>query len=461
MDKTTFFGANKKIFTATAPGRLDVMGGIADYSGSLVLEMPIREATSVSIATRDDGLFRIHSAIAAMHNWLPTVEADMQDFLDSHGKPDYASVKSVLQSQGKAEWAAYVIGCVLVLIREKGADIRGGDFWIDSDVPPGKGVSASAALEVATMAALAEAYQVNLGKKELPILCQKAENLIVGAPCGLMDQLTCYLGKRDHLLPILCQPAKLRRPIAIPPSVHFVGIDSGVKHAVSGVHYTKVRTAAFMGYSIIAQKEGVSVSELRLARETGNRSKLPYRGYLANIRVDDFVKKYMRNLPEEMTGSEFLEKYGTTIDPVTFVDENETYPVIACTMHPIYERERVAKSIWSIKEFKQLRQVPELQPDMLEYMGLLMFQAHKSYSLCGLGHEATNEIVTLAKEAGKEKGILGARVTGGGCGGTVCLLCYGDQGLETAHEIAGNIANEQNREPVIFIGSSDGAFYRK
>ncbi len=56
-------------------------------------------------------------------------------------------------------------------------------------LPAGKGVSSSAAIEVAVMSALLAAYDIQVEGRELALLCQKAENLVVGAPCGIMDQV--------------------------------------------------------------------------------------------------------------------------------------------------------------------------------------------------------------------------------------------------------------------------------
>src|SRR5437588_3773446 len=74
-----------------------------------------------------------------------------------------------------------------------------------SAVPEGKGVSSSAALEVATMQALAAAYELNIAAEDLALLCQKVENLVVGAPCGVMDQMSVTCAEANRLLELLCQ----------------------------------------------------------------------------------------------------------------------------------------------------------------------------------------------------------------------------------------------------------------
>ena len=112
----------------------------------------------------------------------------------------------IIKSVVGGDWAVYVLGCFLVLQKEKKIELTGANVFIESNVPWGKGVSSSAALEVATMNALNQLYKLSLGKEELAVLAQMAENLVAGAPCGLMDQLSSHLGQKNKLLPLICQP---------------------------------------------------------------------------------------------------------------------------------------------------------------------------------------------------------------------------------------------------------------
>ncbi len=426
-----FFGGNASPrFSATAPGRLDVMGGIADYSGSLVLQMPIRERTTVTLALRDDGRLRLRTLSPGEPH--PLVEVPYDQLLRD-GQPDYDHARQQLASLPGGHWAGYVAGCLLVLHREKGIAVTGADVLVDSQVPAGKGVSSSAALEVATMRALAGAYGLSFTGTELPTLAQRVENQVVGAPCGLMDQLSSHFGEPNRLLPILCQPDHLSPPFPVPAGVRFVGIDSGVRHAVGGASYGDVRTAAFMGYSILAQYDGTTPGELAHARRTGEREHLLYNGYLANIEPSDFEGRYAPRLPRQLGGADFLARYGVTIDPATEVQPDRPYDVYNATRHPIYENTR-------IQYFSLLLQhlPPETDADRrersLRQLGEWMFQSHEGYSACGLGNARTDELVWQARK-NTRNGVYGARITGGGSGGTVCFLCAGDAGLETVRRI--------------------------
>lgn len=412
-----FFNQHQQVFTGKAPGRLDVMGGIADYSGSLVLQMPISEQATVQAAFRSDGLLRVFSADEQQH-----FECSMDDL-----PTGYEEARRFFAKKESDKWAAYVVGCLLVLAKEKGAALRGIDFFVQSEVPIGKGVSSSAALEIATLRALAQLYALDFEGTEMALLAQKAENLIVGSPCGLMDQLASCFGEKDCLLPIRCQPDLLHDTLKIPQGIAFVGMDSGVRHAVSGASYTDVRTAAFMGYSIIAQAAGCSIADIRQARLQGSAVGLPFDGYLCNILPAVFEKKYAALLPDSMSGEVFLEQFGGITDPVTQVESQKNYQINHCTRHPIYENFRV-------QTFASLLQQAPLY-STLELMGELMFQSHESYTACGLGNKQTDDLVERVRSAGNSAGVVGAKITGGGSGGTVCVLCYGEVGLETARRI--------------------------
>lgn len=431
------------VFKGSAPGRLDVMGGIADYSGSLVLQKCIAEKSEVTLSLRSDNVCTFTSETSLGEKLQASI--DYTSILKD-GKVDYEYARKKLTSDDATSWIAYIVGCVLVLQQEKNITFTGGDFNVRSGVPLGKGVSSSASLEVATMKALAEAYSVSFHGTELPVLAQRVENLVVGAPCGLMDQLATYFGSPDKLLPIVCQPDKTQAPIRIPADISFLGIDSGVRHAVGGSSYSDVRCAAFMGYSILAYHLGVSDKVLLQAKATGERDLLPFNGYLCNISKEEFQTKFEQLLPETITGSDFIKRYKATIDHVTEVDPDTTYHVLNCTRHPVYENDRVQQFLALLNTVNNgTQQVKEILPTL----GELMYQSHASYSACGLGSEKTDEIVELAKSK-FNTGIYGAKITGGGSGGTVCILAYGEEGKESVTDLHRFLVSKYKKELVLF-----------
>ena len=404
MQESTFLGR--------ASGRLDVMGGVADYSGSLVLQMPVSRETQVRLAPRDDTVFRVHSD--AMEGG--PVEIDLRAFVKPKGGLRLRKLRRV------AGWAIHVIACAVVLHEFLDRPLGGAEVWIESDIPPGRGVSASAALEVAVLRAYGEALGIRWAGNDIARLGQAAENQIVGAPCGIMDQLVCSRGTRGCLLPILCQPDHVWTAVPVPEGMHFVGIDSGVTHRVAGRAYREARAAAFMGYSIIARHHGIRREQLEGAVPGDPR--LPHAGYLANISVSVFDQELRDLLPRRIRGRRFLDEFGPSIDPCVGIDPKTRYSVRAATAHPIRERHR-AELFLSL-----------LLAGNLPLMGELMYQSHTSYGRCGLGAPETDAIVEAARAAGVAEGVHGARVSGGGCGGVVCLLVEGEAGLARAARIA-------------------------
>ncbi len=417
----------KKIIEAAAPGRLDVMGGIADYSGSLVLQMPISQQTKIRLLLREDYQCHIRSQISSGE--FLTAHVDYRDYLNNN-LIDYQFAQERFKQHPDTSWISYVLGCVLVLQKEQNIDFRGADFDLISEVPLGKGVSSSASIEVACLKALVAAFGIQLSGTSLPILAQRVENLVVGAPCGLMDQLASYFGEPKKLLPILCQPDKIEAPISLPEDISFIGIDSGVRHSVAGASYGDVRCAAFMGYTIVANSLGITQDDIRLAKSRNDFSALPFRGFLCNISVAQFEDSILNHLPESLSGKDFLEKFSVSIDHVTTIDDQRNYYIRQCASHPVYEHDRVHR----FKDYLlALNKSPSTSNriSILKGMGEVMDQSHESYSLCGLGSERTDEIVMLAK---KYPGIYGAKITGGGNGGVVCLL-VDEEGKKSAHKI--------------------------
>lgn len=436
-----FFDGGNEVIIARAPGRLDVMGGIADYSGSMVLEMPIAEAAFAGIQKIDEPLVRIRSLGS---DALRTHEFQMPlgDLILDGECLKYTAAREYFRHAPADSWAAYVAGAFVVLMREKGVRFHGGvNILLDSKVPEGKGVSSSAAIEVVSMTAIAVAFDIEIDARELAILCQKVENLVVGAPCGIMDQMTSAAGEEGRLLSMVCQPAEVGERVAIPDGIEFWGIDSGIRHSVSGDDYGSVRTGAFMGYRMIAEAAGLAVRQV--ADGVVEINDPEWHGYLANITPTEFERRFATKLPRAMTGKEFLAKFHGITDTVTRVLPEETYSVFCPTKHPIYENSRVQK-------FARL--LTSAEPD-LEKLGTLMYASHDSYSSCGLGTEGTDLLVELV---GESPNLFGAKITGGGSGGTVAVL--GRQGADPEVKwVADEYEERTGHQPHIFVGSSTGA----
>jgi L-arabinokinase len=420
------------------------MGGIADYSGSLVLEMPLACATyAIAQGQSDRRLDVVSLRGGRAFEFSCELETILRGELSSPEK-----LAAWFAGRPDDRWAAYVVGPVYRYLTLNGVLApRGGlRLLISSEVPEGKGVSSSAAIEVAVMSATAAHHGVSMDGVALAGACQWAENFVAGAPCGIMDQMTSALGRRDQLLRLTCQPATLGGYSAVPSGYRFYGIDSGIRHAVTGADYGAVRTAAFMGYRMIADIAGLETVV------DGDRVKVRddrWNGYLANIAPRDFTERFADALPDRMRGSEFLARYSGTTDTVTRVEASRTYPVRAATMHPIYENDRVTR-------FGALLDTGLDRVDSAIEMGGLMLGSHASYTMCGLGSGGTDRLVELAMEYAPERGVFGAKITGGGRGGTVAIFAT-DAARQAIHELARRYEAETGRQAFVFEGSGPGA----
>ena len=455
-----FFEGEGPIAGARAPGRLDVMGGVADYSGSHVLEMPIAEAAFVAWQWREDRKLRFRSLAIEAEGFNPNVTLSLDDLIDQDGfVRTLEEVRSRILTDPETKWASYLAGCLWVMLKaysrvaEGRVDFRfgelGANILLHSDVPLGAGVSSSAAIEVATMTALSEAAGIHPSDMTLAAWCQQVENEVVGAPCGIMDQVASALGRENGLTVLRCQPHELMGTLEIPQGWRFVGLDSRVKHSVGGSHYAKARVGAFMGLKAIQLESGGKLLD----------------NYLCKMSPAEF-EAYRELIPESLKGSEYTENYGRLPDRITQVDPEVTYRPRACAEHPILENQRVRQfiGILQIAEFRAQDQRDKgeavtLDRNLMKDAGELMYEAHASYSdRLDLGSPETDLIVKLVRERGPDHGLYGAKITGGGSGGTVAILCEASPEAELAlAEICEFYEKETGYAPHPFIGSSPGA----
>jgi len=168
-----FFSAERELIVSRAPGRLDLMGGIADYSGSLVLELPIASATHVALQLEARETLSMISLPVNPDDQARLFEMPLAGFLNSGRPVAYRIARERFASEPRNHWAAYVAGAFLVLMRERGCVFNeGARILISSAVAEGKGVSSSAALEVAAMQAITAAYGIEISPREMAFLCQ-------------------------------------------------------------------------------------------------------------------------------------------------------------------------------------------------------------------------------------------------------------------------------------------------
>jgi galactokinase len=333
--------------TAQAPGRVNLIGEHTDYNGGFVLPMATPQQTVVELARRHDDTVRVHRA-------------------NLGGAAEIESYR-LGEEAGRERWIDYVQG-ITVVVRAAGLRIAGFDARIASEVPPGSGLSSSAALEIALLRALRAAFALPADDVRLALLGQRAENDFVGAPVGVMDQMASSLATTGSAL-FLDTRSLGYEVIPFPATADLVVIDSGVAHRNAGGDYRTrraecERAAALLG---VAQLRDLTVADLpRLAE-----------------------------LPE---------------------------PLGRRARHVITENDRV------------LAAVEAMRAEDLPRLGQLFHASH--LSMRDDYEVSIPEIDLLVELAGREPEVFGARLTGGGFGGSVVILARRGCGLALAMRIA-------------------------
>jgi len=445
-DLGRFFESGREIVVTRAPARLDTMGGIADYSGSVVCELTLARAAVLAIQPRMDRRICIHSERIEQDGLTPDAELALDDLFEDGRPKAYEDVAAQFARDEGTSWMGYIAGAFHVLMKEGKVSRfpEGATVVLSSTVPMGSGISSSAAIEVAAMHAIVRAYDLDVDGLELARLAQVVENRVVGAPCGIMDQITSALGEQDAPIVIQCRPYDVLGAVELADDCRLLGINSKVKHRVGGSKYTDVRVGAFMGLTIL-QHELRSIG--RIAEDEN-----PFDGYLCTIAPEEFALAYRDRLPSSMKGDAFLERYGETPDPVTKVVPEKTYLIRSRTEHPIYENARVAAFIRDLEAYRRTG-----ERAFIRRAGRSMYASHWSYgNRCGLGSPETDRIVRLVREIGEEGGLYGAKITGGGSGGTVAILGLGDI-KESIARIVEQYEAATGIHPDVFRGSSPGA----
>ena len=218
----------------SAPGRVNLIGEHTDYNEGFVLPFAIDRRTFAAISLREDGLARVASSFSE-----EVVEIQL----------DQISKESV------AGWSAYPLGVAWALM-QSGASARGFNLFVDSNVPVGAGLSSSAAIECSVAHGLNELWGVGLEDTALAKIGQLAENEIVGAPTGIMDQTASVFGVLDHVVFLDCRSLVAEAiPLGLKQNgLEIVVMDTRVSHRLVDGGYATRRAACEQG----ARELGVS-----------------------------------------------------------------------------------------------------------------------------------------------------------------------------------------------------------
>jgi galactokinase len=368
------FGAEPEIFAA--PGRVNLIGEHTDYAEGFVMPAAIDFATLAAISPRRDGKIVIFS-----ENFSEQREFDAASL---PGTPSH-------------HWSDYPLG-VLAILAGQGHKIPAFSLSLWGDVPPGSGLSSSAALEVATASAVTSLLGVQYPGPILARLCQRAENEFVGSSCGIMDQFISANAVHDHALLLDCRDLTFRLA-PIPAHVALVIANTMVKHAVTGGEYTSRRAQVEEAAAVIARHR----PEVR---------------FLRDATLDD------------------LARWGSEMSP----------EAVKRARHVISENLRTVAAADAL-----------IHNDLKE-LGRLMAEAHRSYSQ---DFEAScaeaDAMVELAQDL---PGLIGARLTGGGFGGCTVNLVERQHAPAFARSLAERYRSRTGIQPQIHICHASGGAHR-
>lgn len=451
-----WFEAHRPITLARAPLSLDVIGGTAEYGGSLVLGMPLAQAVFVALQLDPEPVVRISYRLDGRGSRTDGFRPDaappfemMLNTLAPEGVPvEYAHAQDLLAAQaGVPRWAACVLGCWPVLMREEFVRLGGGArVLIGSTAPPGV-TPGSTALVAATLRALLAIAGVHLDPRECALLCRRVEHL-AGVPIyGMIHPATAMAGVAGHITPLLCRPCTFLDKPALPQDLAIWGITPG-RYAPSPAAQD-ARLGALLGYRMLAEAAGLPVK-----RESGQAhvcvQDQRWRGYLAQLTPSEYAGRYRAVLPTQITGRDFLARYGGVTDPAVQIDPAQTYAVRHPTAHVIMEHFRAHTFAALLRGSGEEQNVAE-SPHLL---GELMYQSHESWARCVPPTRAGSDLVALVREAGPGQGLYGARVSDNG----IVVVLGHVEAAQAVQNIAGRYAGTgTTRENITVLGgSSDG-----
>jgi galactokinase len=358
----------------SAPGRVNLIGEHTDYNEGFVLPFAINRRTVAALALRDDRIARVGSSFTDELVEVP---------LDELGP-------GVLSG-----WSAYPLGVAWAL-GEFGADLHalpGFDILLDSNVPVGAGLSSSAAIESAVGVALNDVWQLGLDKRTLAQVGRRAENVVVGAPTGIMDQSASLLGERDAAVFLDCRSLESAVvPLGLEDAgLEIVIINTGVSHDHATGGYADRRASCEAGAAAL----GVAA--------------------LRDVGIDD------------------LERAREILDDVTF----------RRVRHIVTEDQRVLDTVRTLRE-----QGPEA-------IGELLDASHRSMRD---DFEISVPELDLAVETAQANGAIGARMTGGGFGGSALALVPSHAVSRLLVALDGAFAEHGFGQPELFtVTPSEGA----
>lgn len=357
-----------------AAGRVNLIGEHTDYNDGFVMPFALTRSALVAASRRQDDRVQVTSLDLGERT---STGLDEFSPFDSPGAP--ARV-----------WSDYLVGCLWAL-QEAGHQIGGLDLVMASSVPVGAGLSSSAAIECATVAAACDLFELDISPIDRAKIARHAENAYVGAPTGLLDQAASTLCTEGHALFMDCRSLETRQvPLDLPAvGLEILVLDTRTPHSHVDGEYAARRAACDRASELLG------VEALRDVTDLG--------GALAAVGAG--------------------------------VSGQEGEELIRRVRHVVTEDERVLQVV-SLAEQGRFR---DLAP--------LLDASHASMRD---DFEITVPTVDLAVETARQAGALGARMTGGGFGGCVIALCEAGEGERIGASVAEAFAEASFGEPTWF-----------
>ena len=217
--------------TTYAPGRAELLGNHTDYNEGLVLSLAISSGTTIHAHTLPNRKLVLRST-DLKREWSGTLER--------------------IEPQKSETWTNYVLG-VINALNQRGIKLGGIDMEISSTIPIGAGLSSSAALEIATVLTLQKLYPFEMSRLDMARVGQSAEHTYAGVKCGLLDQISVALSRKDHATYIDCRSFEVDH-VPLDPAFEFVIAHSGVKHALTAGEYNERRESCEQAAHLLGKK---------------------------------------------------------------------------------------------------------------------------------------------------------------------------------------------------------------
>lgn len=429
-------------YVALAPGRLDVMGGVSEYSGCRVLNQTTETCACVAVQRRADHAISISSLTCANSNGRAPFTIPLNE-LHGHaaGLGDAAPVCAAAE---KDEASLAILGLLVEAMRAGVLPrFNQGLSFAASIVDGVNHGAADAAIAAATLTAVARMMDIPLDASRAIAVCTNARNRWLRLSVDRADSFSALSGASHVLNQVSGALDESLPAIPLPEDVVFVGLDSGAIDPLGHCRYQRARTAAFMGLGLVKRI---------LEHESEGRE--CWNGYLSGLSVAQYVDHFRDRLPTKIKGIDYLERFGETCDEWTRIDPHVTYRIRSRTEHHIYEHARAVQFTHCLEHARGARRT-----EMLKEAGGLLFASHWSYGQrCGLGSVETDLLVNLIRTHGDGEDIHGAKISGRGCGGVVTVLMQATERASAAMAaIREDYRARSGKTAKLITGSSLGA----